>query len=304
MKTLPKLIVLSLFLQSALTLASDSCREVLRALGPADVERETLDSLVRELDVKRHESMNELSPEKSREYLHAFFTDVCKIPSPILSVTQRKGVRFYLTNGPITLSPMMRNKTESTPRNHAPGAWNHLPGAYHPMSKSVIINIASLKSNHGAKSLVLHEYGHAVDYVFSNRIINRKLSASKAFQDAVQDTPWFELYRPSELKEKNGEEEYDKWVESHNKWVETSADVLITYTKAHPEEHFAELFARFHDSEEGAEKIRSLMPDAHEYFDALGEKSQGSGKRFEDQVVDTARDIFERVKEEVEKIEF
>ena len=178
--------------------ASSNCNLINQISQPEDAQMSVLTGMLDDLEMVRHSSVNTLSNFEMKEYFLNFLNDVCKIEDKHLALTQKRGVRFYLTNGPIIVHPEMAklHAKNEKPRNHATSLWADLPGAYQPTTKHVIINIASLNTGHGAKNLVLHEYGHALDYVFNNGFLgSNKLSSSREFKRATKNTPWLEIYR-------------------------------------------------------------------------------------------------------------
>ena len=270
--------------------ATSNCDTIRSTKSVFSLDDKTIPNLMSSLDVQRHSSMDKLSHFEEKTLLFDFFKDVCKIPKKHLAVTQKRGVRFYLTNGPITQHPDMKKIYErgEAPRNHKDTEWIDLPGAYNPTLKHVVVNIMSLDKGHGAKSLILHEYAHALDYVYLNSFNQRKrLSSSRSFKRAVKKTPWKEIYSKGQYLDP---EKYEKssnfskasaisWKENAEKFnasLDKSNKVLIDYAKSNSEEHFAELYSMYLMGDNEGEKLQSLLPDAVTYFRKLGSRSARS----------------------------
>lgn len=292
MKYFKAALIFSLFVTQIVS-ASSHCTTIKRTKGAGEIQMRVLNAKLASLKVFRHSSIDSLSHFEQKTYLLAFLKDVCKIKPEHLALTQKRGVRFYITNGPIIVHPEMAKLHERNekPRNHSFSQWIDLPGAYQPTTKHVIINIASLEAGHGAKNLVLHEYGHALDYVAKNGILgSKKLSSTRDFKRAVRNTPWLELYRIAEHndpelyanKDNFSEEAADQWRQStlaYNQSIDESSQGPIEYAKANREEQFAELYAMKYNSAESSAKLTELLPSAANYFSELSEGSSNRSRR-------------------------
>lgn len=306
--------IFTLMLSANIAFAQHSC-ELIKITNSANViEKNTIDHALKELRVIRHSSFNELSFFDEQNLMSNFLHQVCKIPVSHLETTKQKGIKFFLTNGSITAHPRMKKLYESNemPRNHESSTWEKLPGAYEPMSKNVIINIASLDSGHGSKNLVLHEYAHALDYVYSSSFFGKKkLSSTSSFKESVSNTPWRKIYQNEDYKdldaipeEHNVSEESRKtWTDyaiRYNETIDMSSDMLTEYADKNSEEHFAELYSMYYESTKSKSKLERLMPEVSNYFSSLGKtvSSESRGKKRLDQL----KRFFNKVKNEVEEI--
>lgn len=250
--------------------ASDACEVISKTTSPHNTQMHLLESMMDSLQIIKHSSVDSLSDYEKRIYFLSFLKDVCKIKPSHLALTQKRGVRFYITNGPIIVHPRMakRHKKNKRPRNHKSSRWLDLPGAYDPGSKNVIINILSLDKGHGAENLVLHEYAHALDYVIK---ASKKRSSTKSFKRIVKATPWLEVYRVAEYNDpdKYANEEWKRGTIQYNESIDRSSQVLIDYAKANREEHFAELYAKSFNTKESKSKLQRHLPSAVEYINEL-----------------------------------
>lgn len=118
--------------------------------------------------------------------------------------------------------------------------WDSIPGVGATNNHPTIINITSLTKNHGSVDLILHEMAHSIDrYRLAKTfdILSQEYSESREFKQLIAKTPWNKLYESN-----------------------------VEYYSKTPEEHFAEMFAQYFHSEESRNKLKSIFPEAFEYY--------------------------------------
>ena len=156
-------------------------------------------------------------------------------------IISSRRIETHLTAGPITLHPFIA-ALPMGPRDHDTG-WDVVPGAAAVgRDAPTVINIQSLYKAHGSKNLVLHELAHVLDRFYNSyEIYNFDLSPSDDFKPIYKDTPWVQVY----------------------------GAFLTPYHRNNIEEHFAELYAKWYDSDSSRAELRALIPGIEEYFNSL-----------------------------------
>tara|TARA_R110000868_G_scaffold117600_6_gene312255 strand:- start:1545 stop:2276 length:732 start_codon:yes stop_codon:yes gene_type:complete len=217
----------------------DACRHL---EDPNSVLNEVqIRELKKDNRVVEHESIKSLTTQEYSKYIGDFFTELCKVPYAHRKLVKRRGLETHLVAGSISLHPYIQSLTVG-PRGHTTN-WDPIPGVA-AVSKQgpSVINIKSLYANHGSKNLVIHEFGHVLDQFFNaydNTFFD--ISPSPTFVELSKDSPWMQIY----------------------------GAFLVPYHKENPEEHFAELYARWYGAEESRAQIRALIPGIEAFFDSL-----------------------------------
>ena len=104
--------------------------------------------------------------------------DLKKVNTSILQELKNKKLKIYVLNESITNHPDLKHKKGDT-------AWDDIAGIYSPTKKSIYINTKK-DNEYSSKSLMLHELGHAIDFlIFSN--ISNKLSFKTIHEKEVDD---------------------------------------------------------------------------------------------------------------------
>ena len=217
----------------------DACRHI---EGPQSLLNEAqIHELKKDHRVVEHESMQTLATQEYERLMAEFFFELCKVPYQHRKLVKRRGLETHLVAGSITQHPFIQSLPNG-PRGHATD-WTPVPGAASTSrSAPTVINIKSLYANHGSKNLVIHEFGHVLDQFFNtydNALFD--ISPSPTFVELSKDSPWLQIY----------------------------GAFLVPYHKENPEEHFAELYARWYGSEESRAELRALIPGIEAFFDSL-----------------------------------
>lgn len=191
--------------------------------------------------IVEHPSMNKLDDIEYLMLMKEFFTQLCKAPYEHRKLIYKRRIETHLTAGAITQHPYIASLTEG-PRDHGTG-WDVVPGAAATSRHApTVINIQSLYKSHGSKNLVLHEFAHVLDRFFNGyEIYQFDLSPTENFKPIYDDTPWVQVY----------------------------GAFLVPYHQNNLEEHFAELYAKWYNSEESRAELRALIPGIEEYFNSL-----------------------------------
>lgn len=216
----------------------DSCATLERQELPTE---STVLRLIRQHRVVEHESMNKLGTLERHNYLVEFFRQLCLMPNDHRSTIANRRIEIHLMAGTIAQHQWIKTLTEG-PRGHEV-SWAELPGVA-GVSKEApsIIDVTSLNKGHGSANLVLHEQAHVLDrFLRDRKSEDFDISPTTEFQEVYKDTPWTQVYPLS----------------------------LISYHRDYPEEHFAELYAKWYSSEESKAEIRALIPGAEDFFNSL-----------------------------------
>lgn len=232
-------IVFSFITSAHASFFSDSCRHLKEQEGP--LNQLQIKELKKDHRVVEHESMDKFNDEDRLKVLSNFFKELCKAPYMHRKLVKRRRLETHLTAGSITQHPYIQSLEEG-PRGHTTD-WGPVAGAGAVSRQApTVIDIEKLYYGHGSKNLVIHEFAHVVDRFFNRYAPARfDISPTSEFSQIIADTPWVQLYGP----------------------------YLTPYHKENPEEHFAELYARWYGSEETRAEVRALIPGAETLFDSL-----------------------------------
>lgn len=185
--------------------------------------------------------MNKLGTLERHNYLVQFFRQLCLMPNDHRSLITNRKIGIHLLAGSIAQHPWIQSLAEG-PRGHEV-AWGQLPGVAGVTQEAPsIINVTSLNKGHGSVNLVLHEQAHVLDRFLRGRdSVDYDISPTSEFDEVQKDTPWSQVYPLP----------------------------LIEYHRKYPEEHFAELYAKWYSSEDSRAELRALIPGAEEFFNSL-----------------------------------
>lgn len=191
--------------------------------------------------IVEHESIETLTTNEYNKHIKDFFFELCKAPYKHRKLIKRRGLETHLVAGSISLHPYIQSLTVG-PRGHTTN-WDPIPGvAAVSKTQPSVVNIKSLYALHGSKNLVLHEFAHVLDQFFNAyETVNFDLSPSPTFVELSEATHWTQLY----------------------------GAFLVPYHKENPEEHFAELYARWYHSEETQAEAKALVPGIESFIDSL-----------------------------------
>lgn len=157
------------------------------------------------------------------------------VPQAAIEATDRLGARTTLFSGKLTDVHGYRSLRGRHPRGWPPGAtWDSVPGAGGERGAAVRVASEERGSGHGSTSLVLHEYGHVVDHAFAPWNM-RSASSTTEFLDG----PWRQMRTRS---------------------------APTPYLREHPEEWFAEAFARYTKSPQSAASLARWYPETWAWF--------------------------------------
>ncbi len=170
---------------------------------------------------------------------------IAHVPRAAIEATDRLGTRVTLFDGKLTDVHGYRSLRGRHPRGWPPGAtWDSVPGAGGERGAAVRVSSEERGHDHGSTSLVLHEYGHVIDHAFASWT-ERSASSSAAFRNG----PWQQM---------------------RSRLAPTS------YLRDHPEEWFAESFARYTKSPHSAAALKRWYPSTWTWFrEHLGEQQFG-----------------------------
>ena len=91
------------------------------------------------------------------------------------------------------------------------------------------------------KQLLKSGYCIIKNLLNEEEIYNFDLSPADEFKPIYKDTPWIQVY----------------------------GAFLVPYHRNNIEEHFAELYAKWYDSDNSRAELRALIPGIEEYFNSL-----------------------------------
>ena len=223
------------------------------------------------------DSFKSLSHASKTKYLKDFYNDFCKLPPVIRNFLNLRDLEIYITSGPITLNSYLAETASGVrPRNHRGGTYDDLPGVSANDGKLVVLNLTSLHEGHGAKSLILHEVAHSLDYLFGDK----KASKKREFKRVIKQTPWERFYQenrlldpstdiPKEFTSEEAIEDYKRYIEETNAGIIANTEERIRYHKKNKEEHFAEIIGMWYLGGEHREKVESTIPLVVNYMKHL-----------------------------------
>lgn len=257
--------------------------------------------------VVHHSSVSKANAD---EYLSGhleLYNELCKTPYHHRDSLRQHGIEIHLTGGRIDQHPHIEKIMAKglKPRNHDEHnvTFGDLPGVGSDGNDSpVILDLITLSmpredQAHGSESLVLHEFGHAVDFFFIRTTRERKhVSDTRAFRSVSKQFDWkifipdFELiskdnftFNGIDWMSKDGayytKESMEKWQTDIDKINEqtiesnSSREELRQYHAKNYEEAFAEIYARWYTNSEKRDEIIQRSPIAAKYFNDLDTQS-------------------------------
>ena len=154
-----------------------------------------------------------------------------RIPAPILSALNAKGVKVILTNDIITNLPELNDLKGVTPRGwESTGlTWDDVPGV---SESDVVVRIGYSKKGkgHNSYNLEIHETMHAVD-----RFVFNTISGSQAFHDIFN--------KEASINYKND-----------------------GYFSVYPEEYFAEAASMYVYNDNTREQLKKTTPLTYDFL--------------------------------------
>lgn len=156
------------------------------------------------------------------------------VPPTAIALTNQLGARSTLFAGVLTDVYRYRSLRGVHPRGWPAGAtWDQVPGAGSGAGAAVNPEREERGMGHGSTSLSLHEFGHVVDHAIASPRW-RVASASPSFQEA--------------------------WKEMRDRRAPTA------YLRDHPEEWFAESFARYTKTPQSAAALARWYPATYSWL--------------------------------------
>jgi hypothetical protein len=158
---------------------------------------------------------------------------LANVPAPILKAYAEAGGKIRIGLGGFPDIDSMQAFKGVMPRGWPQGSsWDQVNGGFNPQSKTAMIGVGNKKSaGSGSVATILHELGHGVDSV--------KIGAPHTTN-------------PEYLKI---HDRYKPFVDAYEQ---------------HPEEFFAESFARMHASKKSRTAMMNKYPDMYRHFKKLG----------------------------------
>lgn len=302
LKNLNKIVLLLCTLSSGIAFSADDACVAFNA-APDATKSAFFPQLKEQHLVVHHDSIASTSPDEYIGGQKALYTELCKTPFHHRDSLRQHGIEIHLVAGSIEQHPHIKKtiKDGFTPRNHNVHKvkWADLPGVGSDGFKSpVIFDLVALskprnEQKHGSGSLVLHEFGHAVDFFFMRTGKKKKnISNTKTFKKISKSFDWkifipelnllpamtftqkgglflsnTDLLLSPENKDKAIAEriEYNKVMTKNN----IKNEELRQYNSTNYEESFAELYARWYKDVNTKNEIIKRSPLAAEYLNNL-----------------------------------
>lgn len=268
--------------------------------------------------IDHHSSISNMSGFELYKGNKALYTELCKTPFHHRDSLRQHGIGIHLVAGSIEQHPHIKSIMERglTPRNHDEHGvtFADLPGVGSDgVNSPVILDLLTLtrpitEQKHGSGSLVLHEFGHAVDFFLIKTSDRRShISDTRNFKRVSETFDWkifipdFEIIKPLTFTKQgqfyisNTGLHYDEeamntylaYVEDHTKQTVESNTVreeIRQYHAKNYEESFAELYARWYKDDTSREEIIRRSPVAAQYLNQLDKRKLNLQVRTSDRV--------------------